>query len=230
MAVASVKQDTVWKLASFGELELLKAQIEQGVSVDFQDDRGFTPLNWAARNNHAAVVSYLIEQGKSIETPSFGGLRPLHHACNKNLERVVKILLTAKADPNATDEGGDSPMHFAAARGVLNIVVALLEAGAIANTTNSQGICPIHKACIFGQLGIVRKFVTDCGIDPNTPDNNGDTPLHFAARCGFPLIVKCLLDAKADASIKNGAGHSAAEVALNSAIKQLFSTGEENKQ
>lgn len=94
---SKVDQGTCWKLASFGELDGLKALIESGVNVTEQDDRGFTPLNWAARNGHLNVVSFLIENGCSLEVPSFGGLRPLHHSCNKNAEKIVKTLIKASA-------------------------------------------------------------------------------------------------------------------------------------
>jgi ankyrin repeat protein len=132
------ENDTIWKLASFGEFDGVKALVEQGISPQDQDERGFTPLAWSARNNHVQCVKYFLELGCSMEVASFGGLRPLHHACNKNLEKVIRVLLQSGADPSAKDENGDSPKHYAAARGVLNIVVALLEKGAKAHNTNGN--------------------------------------------------------------------------------------------
>lgn len=129
---AADKNATMWKLASFGELDGLIALHEAGKNLQEQDERGFTPFNWAARNGHLPVMSFLIENGcgASLEVPSFGGMRPIHHACNKNLERVVRQLVKDGADTNSVDENGDAPLHYTAARGVLNIVVALLDGGA----------------------------------------------------------------------------------------------------
>ena len=107
------ENETVWKLACFGELEILKIRFDEGESMNEQDDKGFTPLNWAARNGHRDVVAFLMEKGCSVEVPSFGGMKPIHHACNKNLERIVRLLLK-KADVNSSDENGDSPLHYAA--------------------------------------------------------------------------------------------------------------------
>ena len=86
MALASA--GTPHNVAMFGEVEQLKKMCEEdeNTSLDTPDDRGFTPLNWAARNGHQAVLEFLVDKGCSLESPSFGGLRPLHHACNKNLE------------------------------------------------------------------------------------------------------------------------------------------------
>lgn len=46
---------TIWKLASFGEYEGVKALVDHGVHAQEQDERGFTPLTWAARNGHMQV-------------------------------------------------------------------------------------------------------------------------------------------------------------------------------
>ena len=69
-----IDDETPWKLASFGELDGIKKLVEDGKAVDDQDERGFTPLCWAARNAHIPVLSFLIEKGCSLEKASFGGL------------------------------------------------------------------------------------------------------------------------------------------------------------
>lgn len=77
--------ETIWRLASFGELDgaravnnylfvltllsgaAIKSLHSEGKALDEQDDRGFTPLCWAARNGHLPVVTYLVENGCSLE-------------------------------------------------------------------------------------------------------------------------------------------------------------------
>ena len=66
---------TPHKQASFGELDTLKKMLEEGAKGDEQDERGFTPLCWAARNGHIDVLDFLIKEGFNKETASFGGLR-----------------------------------------------------------------------------------------------------------------------------------------------------------
>jgi ankyrin repeat protein len=216
------ENETEWKLACFGELEKLKELQVDGKQFHDTDDRGFTPLNWAARNGHITVVTYLIELGCSVETPSFGGMRPLHHSCNKNLEKIIRLLLSSGAEVNCKDENGDTPLHYAASRGVLNIVVALLEAGAKIGIGNGQAVYPIHKAAMFGHLAVVRRLQeTDPGC-VNALDDVGETALHYAAKCGFIPIIKFLLDSGMSASVKSQAGLTAKEVALNPAVAAAF--------
>ena len=62
-----------WKLASNGELDDLIKIINNGAPCDEKDDRGFTPITWAARNGHAHVLTYLMELNCSLSSPSFGG-------------------------------------------------------------------------------------------------------------------------------------------------------------
>jgi ankyrin repeat protein len=92
-------EDTVWNASIFGELEILKKLCEnEEAPIHEADDRGFTPLCWAARNGHNPVLTYLIDKKCSMEQGSFAGMKPLHHACNKNLESTVKLLLAAGAE------------------------------------------------------------------------------------------------------------------------------------
>lgn len=79
---------------------------------------------------------------------------------------------------------------------------------------------PIHKACIFGHFGVVKKMA-EVGANINAADAGGDTPLHYASKCGFPTVVKFLIDAGATHG-KNSSGHTAKDVALNPSIQQLF--------
>lgn len=79
---------------------------------------------------------------------------------------------------------------------------------------------PLHKAAIFGHLAVVKRLC-EMGAHVNDGDLNGDTTLHYASKCGFPLIVKFLLDYGAGLT-KNSGGLSAKDVAITPAIQQLF--------
>ena len=59
---------------------------------------------------------------------------------------------------------------------------------------------------------VVEELLKQTGIDLNTKDNDGDTPLMIALRIQYFDIAEVLLKNGADASIKNSQGVSASEV------------------
>ena len=61
-AQAAADSVNPWKLASLGELDGIKKLVEGQVAVDDVDERGFTPLCWAARNGHLSVLQFLIDR------------------------------------------------------------------------------------------------------------------------------------------------------------------------
>ena len=79
----------------------------------------------------------------------------------------------------------------------------------------------LHKGALFGHLSIVKKLAGLEKVDVNAKDVSGDTALHMAARCNFPLVVKCLLES-ADKSAKNKEGKTPREVASTEEVRILF--------
>lgn len=64
------------------------------------------------------------------------------------------------------------------------------------------------KAVTQNQAGEVTALLKR-GMDPNTPDQNGQPALHVAARDGFLEVVKTLVAAGADLDRRNAGGETA---------------------
>ena len=62
------------------------------------------------------------------------------------------------------------------------------------NTQNSVGSTALMSAVIHGQYEIVERLLQVKDIDVNLTENDGWSPLFFAAKSNFPFIVKLLLD------------------------------------
>jgi ankyrin repeat protein len=69
--------------------------------VDSKDSYGRTPLWWAARNGHEAVVKLLLETGEvDVECKDENDWTPLSWAIEGGHEAIVKLLLKAGAKAN----------------------------------------------------------------------------------------------------------------------------------
>ena len=91
----------------------------------------------------------------------------------------------------------------------------LLKNGAIPNFPNNRLQTPLHFAIETSgpRLGLIQCLI-EYNANPNVKDGDGNTPLHLAIMKGSNdgtahLLVRTLLDAKANPSLKNSAGKDA---------------------
>jgi len=78
---------------------------------------------------------------------------------------------------------------------------------------STSGRSALHKAAFWGHNEMTKFLVNECKLNVNAQDNSGDTALHDAAKFGHETIAQILLDAGANATLKNKAGKDASAVA-----------------
>ena len=131
----------------------------------------------ACRNGHAQVGRYLLERGADPGFRAFLGGTPLHWAHFGGSAELVELLLAAGADPGARDDEYDC-------------------------TPRAFGICAPSG------WGLARLVYERLSRDPtlaSVHDGRG-TPLHEAAREGHAMIVRLLLTAGADRTVRDREG------------------------
>lgn len=164
----------------------------------------------AVLRDDARTVQGLLQRGFDPNTPNPDGQHGLFLALREGADRVAQVLVewpqTRVEHRNAADE---SPLMMAALKGRLAFVRRLVERDADVNKT---GWTPLHYAATGGHTDVIQ-FLLDAHayIDAESP--NGSTPLMMAAMYGSEAAVKLLLEAGADASLKNQLGLSAQDFA-----------------
>lgn len=124
-----------------GDLDAVKALIQQGADVNAAQGDGMTALHWAARSGLLELTDVLLQSGAALESNTrLGSYRPLHLACREGHGEVVVALLEAGADANATTDlvGAAAPIHYAAASGSALAIRALLDHGADVNAREAS--------------------------------------------------------------------------------------------
>jgi ankyrin repeat protein len=138
----------------------------------------------ASRNGREEAVRALLVHGPDLSFRAFVGGTALHWAYFGGSRGAVEALLRAGADPTLRDDDvGCTPRAF--------------------------GICwPVH----VGWVTKVRQRLAD---DPALVDvmDGGHTPLHLAAAAGQLGVVKVLLEAGANAGLRDAGGKTALDLA-----------------
>lgn len=75
---------------------------------------------------------------------------------------------------------------------------------------------------LAGNVGTAMLAVDTGAIAANTPDENGYTLLHYAAKIGSAEGVKALLDRGADPTIRARDGKTPADLATNDQVRALL--------
>ena len=164
----------------------------------------------AIKRDNPGAVQTLLGRGFDANILNPQGVHGLLLALQEPSPKVAEILIrwpgTNVEFRTAKDE---SPLMLASLRGQLDLVRKLIERGADVNKT---GWAPLHYAATSGQVQIMELLLEHHAyIDAESP--NGTTPLMMAALYGTPAAVKLLLDAGADAALRNQLGMTAIEFA-----------------
>ncbi|KAG0001541.1 hypothetical protein BGZ80_005608 [Entomortierella chlamydospora] len=91
----------IWLAASDGDLKAVKSFIEKGVSVDAQDENGYSALHAAASYAHEDLITYLLEKGANVNIQDPDGDTPLF-VCET--VEIAKMLIDGGADATHVNE------------------------------------------------------------------------------------------------------------------------------
>jgi ankyrin repeat protein len=194
MAVAAMAQDAGAFYSAIRENNLiqLKTLLDHKGSVELADDRGITPLMYAAEIGSVDAMRLLIDRGADVNRQNAFGSTALMWSVSDPAK--VRVLLDHGAQVNTVARSGRTALIIAAFTNPSAEVVRLLLAkGAKVDIMDLRHVTPLNAATFGNDTATVR-LLLDAAADIDTPDTFiGLTPLMNAAGNRNVEAVKLLI-------------------------------------
>ncbi|KAL2500595.1 Protein S-acyltransferase 24 [Forsythia ovata] len=181
------------------EIEIVE-EVESGdqkqpsAEVVVEDESLRNDVYTAAAYGDMEKLQRLVEsEGCSVSEPDALGYYALQWAALNNRTAAAQYIIEHGADVNAADHTGQTALHWSAVRGAIQVAELLLQEGARVNAADMYGYQTTHVAAQYGQTAFIYHIVTKWNADPDVPDNDGRSPLHWAAYKGFADCIRLLL-------------------------------------
>lgn len=185
--------DTPLQAIQRGDLQSLKRHVDEhgynpGTAMD---NKGASPLLWAAGGGYLSIVQYLIDechcdpnvrqQGKR----AFKGRTPLHWAARKGHLEVVKYLVGAcRVNVDAVTGDGTAAFCWASWQAHKSVMVFLKDSGCSVYSTNAYG-CNAALWCAQGEGDeCTMEWLQSVGCPMAVVNSNGHGVFHKAAQRG----------------------------------------------
>ncbi|KUJ16421.1 ankyrin [Mollisia scopiformis] len=166
------------------------------------------PITWASSSGSLAVIETLLDHEDKIGlyTTVSDNQRAFNTAASDGHLAIMKtLLLRREINLGSKNQYNETVLQNACKKGHFEIVQFLLEDGAVLMSDHIQGGQALLAAASGNFLEIVKLLCGEGKVNPNTQDEQGTTPLCYAAKSrdgstytenGCPEIIDVLLAAK----------------------------------
>lgn len=168
-----------------GDMDMAKALIEGGISVNARDEYGDRPLHHSVRRKYKEMTIMLINMGAKIDAEGRYGRTPLRILVYGSNLQMVKLLLENGANPNYDSHGEGSPYCETAVREHNESAFIMLQYGArieCDTVLQESAFRPYYIYCFHNKNVEDIKSILDVNPDMATIKNPyKETPLHALA-------------------------------------------------
>ncbi|XP_065838591.1 death-associated protein kinase 1-like isoform X4 [Oscarella lobularis] len=190
--------------------------VEKGLGINSYDravPSWGTPLHYACMSGSFSVVKWLVEHGASVNNLLVDGVTPFMFACESSVDRRLKVhyLSEKGADFLVKDNNNRTALFYAARYSISNKVQNLRH---VPTESTLAYECSISQEDF---KDVLQLLVTGKGLEINSVDRFGMTPLLYACCCVYypVLAVRQLIELGADINAKTFMNQNALHLSDN---------------
>lgn len=232
--------------SSTGSEEIVKLLLERGANVNISNNQGATALIVASHKGNEKIVELLLAQ-RDIDIDVFTDSgSALFYAVSAGHEKIVKLLLKSGAKVHINKKVGkgfqtiyaydltlnpsllfllDNTMkriYIETLKGEKSFEYFLNTTHADINIKDNNGNTALFLALEKENIASI-KLLLERGVNVNSVNNKGETPLIFASKNGLEKVVEFLVNYQdIDVTAKDKDGKNAYNVAKKENIKHLL--------
>lgn len=169
--------------------------LANGADPNLKDERGQTPLMFAASYNHESIVQLLVDNGAEANASSSARQTALSLAAAAGHENIVQQLLHQMnlTGPMAERWAASARLIQAIQKNKELEVAKLLGEGADPTLTDLKMRYSLHLAAFYGHESIVLMLL-EHNLDIEARDQSTSTALDIAISRSHEKVVRCLLE------------------------------------
>ena len=191
------------------------------IEVDPTDGRGRTPLAYAAKGGHEAIVKLLIDRGADLNANFPGNGNIIELASAHAQKQAAELLLDRGVRFSEPGSYHSNTLDKASECGHAEIVELLLDKGGDISAKGGHYNHALLTASAHGHEQVVRSLL-DNGASANAQNSLFGTVLHAALADGHEQVVRLLFDRGAKIGAESGRYGTAFEAALESRNEQII--------
>ncbi len=216
-----------------GNLEAIRILIKAGADLDKQSNYGQTPLHQAVNQNNLGAIKILIEAGADLDIPNILNQTSLELARFKENQEIIDFLemyiLERRGQSNLAShlitllsQNNNNNSHYNSDEDQEDFAKSLKDSSTAITYSSyitHSGEYSLHELVQRGDLSSIKAFIED-GVDLNSLNSNGYTPLHLAVRLAFFTdtlaleVIQFLIEAGADFNIQDNHGWTVLDMAV----------------
>ena len=178
-----------------------------------QDNARCTPLHYACRSENTDIIKELIHTYKAnLNIPCDSSGTVVHYACKERKLELLQMLLSCNPDLSVVHRNSRTTLHLACESGFVEGIGELLARDSCCTAEDASGFTPMYYACQYSHVQCVEYLIekSQQGVSLLTPavlaarNTLSDKGiLHCACEVGNAKVVKWLIEAGADLSVKD---------------------------